>query len=70
MFAGKAGDYPSEAPFRCTTLGYAPGPCVVALNVTLFIAILSVIMLSVVILSVFMLNAIKLRVTFSLCNTE
>jgi len=24
MFAGKIGAYPSEAPFRCTTLGYAP----------------------------------------------
>ncbi len=25
MFTGKAGAYPSEAPFRCTTLWYAPG---------------------------------------------
>jgi hypothetical protein len=25
MFAGKARAYPSEAPFRCSTLGYAPG---------------------------------------------
>jgi len=25
MFAGKAGAYPSEAPFRCCTLGYAAG---------------------------------------------
>ncbi len=24
MFAGKAGDYPSELPFRCCTLGKAP----------------------------------------------
>ncbi len=24
MFAGKAEDYPSEAPFWCSTLGYAP----------------------------------------------
>ncbi len=25
MFAGKAGAYPSEAPFRCSTLGQVPG---------------------------------------------
>jgi hypothetical protein len=25
MFAGKAGAYPCEAHFRCSTLGYAPG---------------------------------------------
>jgi hypothetical protein len=25
MFVGKTGAYPSEAPFRCSTLGYAPG---------------------------------------------
>jgi len=25
MFAGKAGAYPSEAPFRFSTLGEAPG---------------------------------------------
>jgi len=25
MFAGKAGAYPSEALFRCNTLGEAPG---------------------------------------------
>jgi len=25
MFAGKAKAYPSEAPFRFSTLGYAPG---------------------------------------------
>ncbi len=25
MFAGKARAYPSEAPFRCCILGYAPG---------------------------------------------
>jgi hypothetical protein len=25
MFAGKDGAYPSEAPFRCSILGYAPG---------------------------------------------
>ncbi len=25
MFAGKAGAYLSEAPFRCSTLGLAPG---------------------------------------------
>jgi hypothetical protein len=24
MFAGKAGAYPSEAPFRCSTLGWVP----------------------------------------------
>ncbi len=24
MFAGKAEDYPSEAPFWCSTLGHAP----------------------------------------------
>ena len=24
MFAGKEGAYPSEVPFRCSTLGYAP----------------------------------------------
>jgi hypothetical protein len=25
MFAGKLGAYPSEAPFKCSTLGQAPG---------------------------------------------
>ncbi len=25
MFAGKAGAYPGEAPFRCSTLRQAPG---------------------------------------------
>jgi hypothetical protein len=25
MFAGKARAFPSEAPFRCSTLWYAPG---------------------------------------------
>ncbi len=25
MFAGKAGVYPSKAPLRCFTIGYAPG---------------------------------------------
>jgi hypothetical protein len=25
MFVGKAGANPSEAPFRCSTLGWAPG---------------------------------------------
>jgi hypothetical protein len=25
MFAGKAGAFPSEAPFRFSSLGYAPG---------------------------------------------
>jgi hypothetical protein len=25
MFAGKAGAYLSEAPFKCSTLGKAPG---------------------------------------------
>jgi hypothetical protein len=25
MFAGKTGAYPSEAPFRCSTLVQAPG---------------------------------------------
>jgi len=25
MFAGKAGAYPSEGPFMCSTLGSAPG---------------------------------------------
>jgi hypothetical protein len=25
MFAGNAGAYPSEAPFRCSPLGLAPG---------------------------------------------
>jgi hypothetical protein len=24
MFAGKAGDYPNETPFSCSTLGQAP----------------------------------------------
>jgi hypothetical protein len=25
MFVSKAGAYPNEAPFRCSTLGHAPG---------------------------------------------
>jgi hypothetical protein len=25
MFLGKAGAYPCDAPFKCSTLGYAPG---------------------------------------------
>jgi hypothetical protein len=25
MFASKAGAYPSDSPFRCSTIEYAPG---------------------------------------------